>query len=315
MYKRKSVILILLLSFFIFSGCSKEEYKEETLKFGVLRVEDALPVYTAESLGFFENEAEIVIFSNTREMDLALEAGIIDGILTDLVRTLLIKGGEEDVKIVASASPNPSPKRKFALVAAQESNIFSINDLTNSEIGISDNSIASFLTDKMLLENNIINVNLKSIPDIKLRFESLISNSLETALLPEPLVTYAEQEGCRTIIDDTKLGTNFSQTVFLFRTDYINNNRMKIVDFFEDILTAGQLLNENPEKYFSLTSEKAGINESLLSEYKFYAIEELFLPEENIITEVNEWMIDKKIVSKKYTIDELVTKEFIGESK
>ncbi len=69
---------------------------------------------------------------------------------------------------------------------------------------------------------------------------------------------------------------------------------MKMVDFFEDILTAGQLLNENPEKYFSLTSEKAGINESLLSEYKFYAIEELFLPEENIITEVNEWMIDKK---------------------
>ncbi len=57
-------------------------------------------------------------------MDLALEAGVIDGILTDLVRTLLIKGGEEDVKIVASASPNPSPKRKFALVAAPESNIF-----------------------------------------------------------------------------------------------------------------------------------------------------------------------------------------------
>ncbi len=158
----------------------------------MLRVEDALPVYTAESLGFFENEAEIVIFSNTREMDLALEAGVIDGILTDLVRTLLIKGGEEDVKIVASVSPNPSPKRKFAIVAAPENNIFSINDLTNSEIGISYNSIASFLTDKVLLENNIINVNLKSAPDIKLRFESLISNSLETALLPEPLVTYAE---------------------------------------------------------------------------------------------------------------------------
>lgn len=315
LFKKVVIFLLLFISIFIFSGCAKEEYKEDCLRFGVLRVEDALPVYTAERTGLFENEVEVIIFSNTREMDLALEAGVIDGILTDLVRSILIKGGEEDVRIVASASPNPSLKRKFAIVAAPESNIYSSSDLNNSETGISENSIALFLTEKMLFDKKVSNVSFKSVPDIKLRFESLLSNSLETALLPEPLVTYAEQEGGRVIIADTELGKNYSQTVYLFREKYLQENKGKVENFLEDVLTAGGFLNENPEKYLGLVAEKAGINEKLLSDYKIYSIEKIFLPELEIINEVNEWMIDKKITNKKYDIDELVTKEFIGAEK
>lgn len=314
LFKKVVVFLILFISVFIFSGCTKEEYKEDCLRFGVLRVEDALPVYTAEKTGLFENEVEVIIFSNTREMDLALEAGVIDGILTDIVRTILIKGGEEDVRIVASASPTPSPKRRFAIVAAPNRKINSDMDLKNLEIGISDNSIASFLTEKMLIKKEINSASFKSIPDIKLRFESLINNSIEFALLPEPLVTYAEQEGGRVIADDTELEKNYSQTVFLFREEYIKENALKVAEFLEDVLTAGKLLNEKPEKYLSLVSEKAGINDTLISEYKIFSIEKLFLPEAEIINEVNEWMISKKITNIKYDVEELFTNDFIGEN-
>lgn len=316
MKKRFLLALLFLISFLLLSGCSKKEYEEDCLRFGVLRVEDALPVFAAEELGLFNNEVEVIIFSNTREMDLALEAGVIDGILTDIVRSILLKNGEEDIRIVASASPTPALKRKFAIVSSPNSGIDTYEDIQNSEIGISENSITTFLMDKMLQAKNIDkkDIVIKSLPDIKLRFEAILSDSLETALLPEPLVSYAVQEGSKVLISDIELDKDYSQTVFVFRLNYINENKEKIEKFFIDVISAGEMLNKNPEKYLSLVAEKAGLNEKILDDkYKIYSIENILIPDESIIEDVNTWMISNKILDKKYDYNELVTKEFKGE--
>jgi ABC-type nitrate/sulfonate/bicarbonate transport system substrate-binding protein len=97
---------------------------------------------------------------------------------------------------------------------------------------------------------------MKSVPDIKLRFEALLSNSLETAVLPEPLVTSGENEGGRVLISDTDLSEDYSQTVYIFRKEYLDNNSDKVKRFLESIVDAGKIINEDPNKYLPLVSKK-----------------------------------------------------------
>lgn len=314
MKNKKILFVYVIILLLILTACNNKTKESDILQFGVLRVEDAIPVFAAENFDSFKDDVEIIIFSNTREMDLALESGIIDGILSDLVRSILLKSGDEDIRITASASPVPSSKRKFALVVSPGSQINNLEDMLNKEIGISENSIIAFLTDKFLEKSNLSreDVRMKSVPDIKLRFEALLSSSLETGVLPEPLVTSGENEGVRVLISDTDLAEDYSQTVYIFRKEYLDSNGDKVKRFLETIAAAGKIINENPNKYLPLVAEKAGISEKLLENYYFSAIEEIKIPDKKIINEINQWMLSKNIAKKEFLYEELVYPDFAG---
>ena len=300
----------------LMTGCSKDNYEEDCLRFGVLRVEDALPLFVADQEDLFIGEVEIIVFSNTREMDLALEAGVIDGILSDMVRSILLKNGEEDIRIVASASKLDPEKRKFAIVSSPESNIDTYMDINGQELAISNNSIISYLAEKMLSEKQVSSELYKfnAIPDIKLRMEALMNNSIDLALLPEPLVSVAENGGAKVIIADNELNDYYSQTVIIFREKYISEKPEKVDNFLSVFIKAGKLLNKDPGKYKNIISEKAGIPSNIFEQYKIGAVEPLFLPDQRIIADINSWMVGEDMTETVYAYEDLVTEEFAGEN-
>lgn len=67
---------------------------KKTYKIGVLRIDDSLPLYTAETEKLFAKhgvDVQVIEFSSAADQQKAMEAGELDGMMTDMIVTALLK--------------------------------------------------------------------------------------------------------------------------------------------------------------------------------------------------------------------------------
>ncbi|NLL18968.1 MAG: ABC transporter substrate-binding protein, partial [Clostridia bacterium] len=213
MMKAKQRIIILLLAGLLVltaASCSSQKAADpatETLKLGVLSLEDILPMVVANEKGYFAEEGltvELIPFQSTVESQSAIQSGDIDGMMNDMVVAALLKESGTDLKVTSVTLEATDERRRFAIVVSPDSDIKTVADLKGRELGISFNSIIEYTTDEMLVAAGVSpeEVNKTAIPKIPVRLEMLINNNIEAANLPDPLITFAEFNGCKTIIDD-----------------------------------------------------------------------------------------------------------------
>lgn len=77
---------------------------KKTYKIGVLRIDDSLPLYTAETEKLFAKhgvDVQVIEFSSAADQQKAMEAGELDGMMTDMIVTALLKKAGTDVRVVA----------------------------------------------------------------------------------------------------------------------------------------------------------------------------------------------------------------------
>ena len=279
------------------------------VKIGVLPIEDNLPFYVAEKDGLFQKAGitvELVSFPSAVERDAALQAGQIDGEVADLVAVALLKKGGTDVRI-ASIALGATPKEgRFALLSAPNSTIRRAADLKNVPIAVSENSIIDYVTDQMLKDGGVPEDQIKkvAVPKMPVRLQMLTSNQLLAACLPDPLATLAVAQGAHLVVDDTY--RNISQTVLLFRTSSVQNNRVAIQAVVRVYGEAGQALTKSPDLYRPLFIEKAQIPAPIKDTYKMPTFSKLQLPSEDEVNNVMQWMVKRKLLAQPYVYNELV---------
>lgn len=328
MLRKKSWIIVgLMLMLVMLAGCAssgkqqsgqtsqKEQASQSAtnkpIRLGVLPIEDNLPLYVAESDKLFEKagiKVELVPFASALERDAALQAGRIDGEVADLVAVGLLKKGGTDVK-VASIGLGATPQEgRFALLLSPKSTAKVPADLKNVPIAVSQNTIIEFVTDMLLRDAGLAQGEIKkvSIPKIPVRLQMLASGELQAAVLPDPLATLAAKQGAKVLLDDTKLTKNLTQTVILFSQSAISDNKEAIRKVVEIYGTAGKAMTDNPEKYRPLLIEKAKIPAPIKDTYKSPTFTKPQLPKVEDIDRVMNWMVEKKLLDKAYTYNELV---------
>lgn len=319
MKKFIKLLVSLLMFIFLIAGCSSQDSTDlnKTIKIGILRIDDSLPFLVAEKENLYEKygvDVEIIPFGSAREKDLALEAGQIDGDMTDLVVTGLLKKGGTDVKVVSLAFGATPQEGRFCILAAPNNDINSPADLKDVPIAISNNTMIHYLADNMTQEVGLSkeDVQTQSIPDLKLRLDALLSGKdTQAALLPDPLASLAELQGAKVIIDDTKLETNLSQSVVIFREDVIKKYPEKVAAVMKAHQEGATLLNEEPENYRDFIVENSRIPQPLLESYPSPTYTPGSLPTEENIERVMNWMVEKDLLEKTYSYEELVTDQFI----
>ena len=124
--------------------------EEETgpLKFGVLPVIQALPVFVAAEKGFFKEsgiEVEIVPFNSSMEKDVAMSAGAISGYFGDLMTPMVLRANGVPVKIVSTIFQTTPTQRMFAVLAAPGSVDKSLEELMEEGIAGSSNTIIEYI--------------------------------------------------------------------------------------------------------------------------------------------------------------------------
>lgn len=87
---------------------------KKTYKIGVLRIDDSLPLYTAETEKLFAKhgvDVQVIEFSSAADQQKAMEAGELDGMMTDMIVTALLKKAGTDVRVVAMALGAVPPRK------------------------------------------------------------------------------------------------------------------------------------------------------------------------------------------------------------
>lgn len=289
---------------------------QKSVKLGMLRIEDNLPFFLAEQEKIFARNnvpVELVGFNSARERDIAMEAGEIQGEVADLLAAALLRKGGTPVKAVSLALGVLPSEGRFAILAAPSSPIRYPAQLANVPVAISQNTIIHYLAEEMLIAKGIQpdQIKLKNIPDLNIRLEALIAGAdIQAALLPEPLVSLAERQGATVIIDDTRLSLNLSQTVIIFREDFLQTNPAAIRSILQSYQEGAELIDKNWRDFQDLIMSKAGVPKSLEGVYSPPHYSKLVQPSREMVTRVMDWMVKNELLSKAYSYGDLVAEDF-----
>lgn len=296
------------------AGCGAAPAENPRLKIGTLPVEDSLPLYVAADKGYFADqqvEVELVPFQSAVERDSALQAGAIDGQISDLVAAALLKGGGVPLKVTSVTLGVTPEQGRFAILASPGSGIDNIDQLKNVEVAVSQNSIIEYVDDQLLQGQGFTPSEIKKtvVPKIPVRLEMLMNDQIKAACLPDPQASLAQKQGARLIIDDTK--DNVSQVVLLFRSEAIQAKQSAIGAMYRAYSQAVEDINAAPESYRSLFVEKAGIPEPIKDTYKVPQYSHPQPPTEEQVDRVLQWLSDKNLLQQKVTYNELVNTDLL----
>lgn len=312
MSRKLAVVLLALLV--LAAGAVGAQNAEPDLRIALLPVLNTLPFYVAQAEGFFADEGitvEIVPFDSARDQQVAMTAGEVDGLNTDMVVAALLNLGGP-VQIVRA---DPPTGRFFSIVAGRDSGIETIEDLKGVEIAISANSIIEYLTTELLRGAGFTDDEIAyvEVPQIPVRLELLAQGQVKAATLPEPLTPLATQiQGGTLIADDSAAA--FIPTVIAFRQAVLDEKPETVSAFMRAYERAVVALNTDAEAFRSVLIANIRVPEPLQATYPVPTFYPAAVPSAEQVGLVMDWMIERELLEAPLDYDVFVTDAFLPET-
>ncbi len=291
---------------------------DEAIKIGVLRIADSLPIYIADSKGFFKEcgvNVEVIEFGSASDQSKAMESGAIDGMLTDMVVEMLLKKGGTDLRTVAVGLGAEVPEGRFLVVSNKDAGVGSIDDSEGKTLAISEGTMMEYIVDSYYSElgKDITKVEKVNIPSLALRYESLSAGEVDMAVLPDPLSVLAIEEGGNIIVDDTTLKNNYSISVVAFNKEFLDSNTEDVKKFASAYNKAVDTINNESEENIDLIRSVCNVPDVIKDIWKVQSYSKFTVPTEEETSSVVRWMMDKGLIEKKYEYSEIVDASYCTE--
>ncbi len=286
-----------------------------TLKIAVLPILDALPMYVAEQEGLFAAHNVVVKFipaASAAERDQIIVAGQADGLINELVSTVLYNKDQVQVQVVRFARIATTKYPQYYILASKQSGITKPEALKGVEIGISQGTVIEYVTDRLLEAEGLSAADIKTIavPKIPDRMALLSSGELRAATMPDPLSLLAIQQGAVLVLDDTR-HPDYSYSTIAFRKAVIDQNPQAIRNFLAAIEEATAKINANPSQWSNLLTEKQLVPASLVGEYQLPPYPAAAVPSEAQWNDVVAWAKEKGILTTDIQYSSSVTGNFL----
>jgi NitT/TauT family transport system substrate-binding protein len=199
------------------------------------------------------------------EKNAAAQAGELDGHFCEIGAVIIQRSMDIPFIVVATSSHTNTNRRNFGLVTRPGSPYKTIEELKGKSLAITKLYIVDFLTDMILekLQLPFDYFERTDIIKIPVRYQMLINGQLEAALFPEPLLTMAEREGSKVLVDDTIL--DMPLAVIALRSDLSD----QIINSFREALAdAVTYINQNPKAARAFMAELRMIPPALGDDYE-----------------------------------------------
>lgn len=218
------------------------------------------PIIVAQAEGFFQQEGltlKIELFKNQMYRESALQAGTIDGTVSDLINAVNAVAQGFPLKVTSAS------EGIFGLVAAPRSKFPDASSWKNAtsgtklRVGLLENSIIFYVTERMLEKRGIPTgiIELVSSPQLPARMEMLLAGRIDAACLPEPMVSLALGSGATLVALTESLP--FTPGVILFTEKALKTKPLLVKAFYRGYNRGVASLARNPEGFKPLILEKA----------------------------------------------------------
>ena len=281
----------------------------QNLRLGILPVIDTLPLIVAEEKGFFRQEGinvQLINFNSALERDAALKGCGLDGYFGDLLNTILLNAGGEDLRIITTSYHTNPDHRMFALLASPRSGIRNIQQTMDEPVAISTASIIEYLLDEIMAKEHIPSDHVKKleIRMIPIRYQMLINNSVKLALLPEPLATKAVADGAILIADDRILDTTL--TIIAVKNKFLTANPNLATRFLKAYAKSVRMINSNPSGFMNTLFEKTRFPASLKGHFTIPVFPDPVPPPQKDISYVETWLLQHNLIPDRATCQKLI---------
>ena len=311
------ILLILCITLHLFAAGSSDSKSEITqLTVAFLPIIDALPLYIAESQGYFEDEelqVKALSVANPIERDRLMQSGEIDGMLNELSTLALFNRNEVQLKAVITVRKPMTDSPYFRIIASPGSEVSSPSDLAGISVAVSKNTVIEYLTERILQAEGIPADSIKTnnVPVIPERFQLLMSGDLPAATLPDPLGEAAIAAGAVLVIDDLS-HPEFSVSVLSFTTALTDNNSRVVKGFVRAWNRAVEDLNSNPETFRDLFLEKIRVPEIIEKTFRIPEFPNGEIPNRDQWEDVISWLQEKKLIDTSPLYESSITDIFIS---
>ena len=317
-----SLASLILLTSTILGACSPQAAptvepvtEPVRIRFAVLPILDALPMYVAQQEGYFLRQnvsLEFIPVGSAAERDQVIAAVQADAMINDLVSTLFYNQDEIQIIVVRFARTATTQFPQYRILAARNSGIARVEDLKGIEIGISEGSVIAYTTDRLLEAAGIPRDEIKTIavPKISDRLALLNSGELKAANLPDPLSSLAIQNGAVPIIDDTT-HPEYGNSLISFRKAFIDEHPEAVTAFLAAVEQAASDINTDPGRWSDLLTEQQLVPAPLIGTYKIPTFPDSSVPSQAQWDDVLAWAKDKGLINNDVGYSESVDGSFL----
>lgn len=286
-----------------------------TLRIGVLPITDVVPFYVAQAQDYFKQQGlsvELVPVASAAERDQLMASEQIDGQLNDLVSTVLFNAQSPRVKIVRKARQAFTNAPQFFILVPKDSPIKTVQDLKGVEIGISQNSVIEYVTQRLLGLEGLSPSDIKTtnVPAIPTRFQLLMQGQLKAANLPDPLASLAVLQGARVVIDDGK-HPEISQSVISFRSEIVAQHPEDVRKFLAAYDQAITDIRARPDQFRNVLITQSRVPDPLKDKYQFPPFPDPSVPTQTQWDDVVKWALEKELIKQAVSYDSSVTTAFV----
>jgi NitT/TauT family transport system substrate-binding protein len=270
------------------------------LRVGLMPAYNSIPLVVAEAAGLFRaNGASVTLvpFSGQLERETALQAGALDGTVSDLINAIQSWRHGSGARVTSVTEGN------FSLLASPGSRLSSLRDWPKGaaarvKTGLLENSIVYYLTERMLAAGGADAAQVDLVPIVQLpaRLEMLLAGKVDAACLPEPLATLAVSRGARTLADSDAMGT--TPGVLLFTKKALLEKREQIQAFYRAYDAAVDEVNARPAAYRDAIVAGCAFHPAVAGLMRPPRFRQHFLPPAALVTDVGAWMIEKGLVDR-----------------
>ncbi len=313
--KKHFQLLIILLLLVSLSACGVQKEGAQVLKIAVLPVLDTLPIYIAESQGYFEKAGivvELVPVNSAPERDQLMQAGQIDGMLNELASTILYNRNGIKVQAVRFARTATNEYPVFRILSAPDSGIKNVEDLKKVPVAISDGTVIEYTTDRILekagfSEDEIASISVPKIPD---RLSLLMGGEILAANLPDPVASLAIKNGANLVIDDT-YRPEISFSVYTFSKKSLDEKPDAVRAFLSAVEKAVLDINTDKSRWHDILLEKQLIPEPILDTYVLPDYPVAGVPEKAQFDDTLDWLLDKGLLEQASEFEDNVNSAFL----
>ncbi len=274
-------------------GTANSSPRNAPLKIGIFADADSLPLIVADTEGLFAQEGvnvELVRFSSAIERDSALQAGKIDGAVTDVLAVVLANQGGFPLRITSLTNG------RYGVAVAPGSAITSMQGLEGKDVAVSLNTIIHYFADWSAAHAgmNPSAMRLVPIPKMPVRLEMLLAGQLAAAVMPEPFLTEAKLRGARILVasDDSGLEAG----VLAFPPLTLARSSAAIAGLYRAYWGAAQRINADAERYRSILVSSLSFPDDAARAFVFPKYVKPRLPSQSSIESAEQWLLAKGLI-------------------